>query len=190
MNPEKELTIVIPAWNEEKNLDLLLPLLNKTLADLGLRGEIIVADHEAKDSTGDICRREGSSLLKVSRAGYGRALTEAFAAARGEFVITMDADLSHPSAFIEVLWENRREADVLIASRYVEGGSADMTLMRRFLSRTVNWVFSRALSVPAADLSSGFRLYRKAVLDDMQIAGRDFNVLQEILIRALTRVYW
>ena len=89
MSERADLTVVIPAWNEEENLSLLLPLLNREMEALGVREDITVADHEARDGTGDICRRDGARLLKVSRCGYGRALVEAFAVARGEFVLTM-----------------------------------------------------------------------------------------------------
>jgi len=178
------LTVVIPAWNEGKNLARLLPLLDKTLSSLDVGYEIFVADYASRDETAQVCAAQGVQCLNVRERGYGRALRAGIAAARGEFVITMDADLSHPSEFIRVLWENRRIGDVVIASRYVTGGRAEMPLSRRILSGILNRVFGLALSVPLKDLSSGFRLYRRAVLEEIEPAGRDFNILQEIVIKA------
>lgn len=181
---DPELTVIIPAWNEGENLARLLPLLDKSLSSLGAGYEIIVADYASQDETAQVCADGGARCLNVREQGYGRALRAGIAAARGEFVITMDADLSHPSDFIRVLWENRRIADVVIASRYVTGGRAEMPLSRRILSGILNKVFGMLLSVPVKDLSSGFRLYRRAVLEEIEPTGRDFNILQEILIKA------
>jgi dolichol-phosphate mannosyltransferase len=184
-----ELSIVIPAWNEEENLRRLLPLLKSACANLGVAGEILVADHESRDGTAELCRAEGVTLLKVAEQGYGRALLAGFHAARGDFVLTMDADLSHPSDFIKILWENRKTADLIIASRYVNGGRAEMPLSRRALSGILNWTFGKVLSVPVKDLSSGFRLYRRELLEAVDPVGRDFNVLQELLVKAYALGY-
>src|SRR5256714_6758095 len=60
-----------------------------------------------------------------------------------------------------------------------------MPRSRRILSRTLNLVFKRGLSLPYADLSSGYRLYRRRALDSLELRGTDFNILEEILIRAV-----
>jgi len=96
----------------------------------------------------------------------------------------MDADLSHPPTFVADLWRRRHEAEVLIASRYVEGGGATMPFYRAVLSRVLNRFFALGLGIPLRDLSSGFRLYhRRALLVD-EVTARDFDVLPEIVVRA------
>lgn len=101
----------------------------------------------------------------------------------------MDADLSHPAHVIRALWEQRDRAELLIASRYVEGGRADMPPGRRLLSRLLNWSFRHALHIPVRDLSSGFRLYHASLLAGLTSTAEDFNFLQEILIGAHARGY-
>ena len=96
----------------------------------------------------------------------------------------MDADLSHPPAFVERLWNEREAADLTVASRYVPGGHANMGIYRYTLSRILNALFSRGLDVPIRDMSSGFRLYRSAMLREQHITSRDFDVLQQILVQA------
>lgn len=181
-----ELSVVIPAWNEGANLRVLLPELRDALAQAGASGEVIVVDTPSDDGTEAVCREHGARYVSVGR-GYGRALTAGFAAAAGDSVVTMDADCSHPASFIPTLWARRAEADLLIASRYVPGGSATMPRTRRVLSRVLNGVFRTALDVPLRDLSSGFRLYRRALLDEVHPVGRDFDVLPEIALLAVTR---
>src|SRR5205814_8482506 len=72
---------------------------------------------------------------------------------------------------------------VLVASRYVAGGRADMGWFRRLLSQILNRAYRRTLSLPLRDLSSGFRMYRRDVVTGLTLEARDFDVLEEILIR-------
>jgi dolichol-phosphate mannosyltransferase len=178
-----DVTVVIPAWNESDNLDLLLPAVREVLADLGLRGQVVVADGGSTDQTRETALRWGAEVVPQTEPGYGGALLAGFAAAAAPWIVTMDADLSHRPSFLETLWRHRHEAEVLIASRYVPGGRADVGLVRRGLSVVLNRVYARALSAPFRDLSSGFRLYRRDVLADMPVVSRDFDALEEILIR-------
>src|SRR5207244_11207241 len=93
--------------------------------------------------------------------GYGGARLAGFAATSAPYIVTMDADLSHRPGFLEEFWRRRNEAEVLIASRYVHGGRADMSRFRRLLSHILNRTYSRVLSFPVRGLSSGFRMYRR-----------------------------
>ena len=182
-----ELSVVIPAWNEAGNLRLLLPRLHAALAALGVGYEVIVADAGSSDGTAEVCRAAGAICLDVGARGYGLALVAGFRRAAGAYVLTMDADFSHPESFVRTLWERRGEAELLVASRYCPGGSARMPLIRRWLSRTLNLLFSAGLDLPVRDCSSGYRLYRADVLAGLDIRARDFDALQEILIRVHAR---
>jgi dolichol-phosphate mannosyltransferase len=122
-------------------------------------------------------------VVGQTERGYGGALIAGFAATTAPYLLTMDADLSHRPVFIEELWKRRHEAEMLIASRYVEGGRADMTGTRRLMSHVLNRVYSRVLSVKLRDLSSGFRMYRRDALAGLTFEARDFDILEEILIR-------
>ena len=178
-----DVTVVIPAWNEGDNLDLLLPALKEVLADLGLRAQIVVADGGSTDRTAETALRWGARVVTQTEPGYGGALLAGFAAAVAPFVVTMDADLSHRPSFLEAFWRHRHDAEVLIASRYVPGGRADVGVVRRWLSIVLNRVYARALSTPLRDLSSGFRMYRRDVLGDLRFDSRGFDMLEEVLIR-------
>lgn len=179
--------MIIPAWNEAENLRLLLPRLHAALAALGVGYEVIVADVGSSDGTADICRAGGAACLEVGALGYGLALGAGFRRAAGAYVLTMDADFSHPESFVRTLWERRGAAELLVASRYCPGGSARMPWTRRWLSRTLNLLFSAGLDLPVRDCSSGYRLYRADALAGLDIRARDFDALQEILIRVHAR---
>jgi len=161
-----DLTVVIPAADEEPNLALLMPQIVAVLDSLRIAWEILVVLPAGNAEAAQEGWPPAVRILRQERRGYGGALLRGFSEAKGRYVLTMDADLSHPPAFIRTLWEARESAEVTIASRYVTGGTAEMPLTRRVLSRILNTFFSRGLSLQLHDMSSGFRLYKAAVLEN------------------------
>jgi dolichol-phosphate mannosyltransferase len=178
-----ELSVVVPVWNGEHSLGKLLPSLSAVLdATVPGRGEVIVV-LTPDDPVDSLAERSGARVVRFEHPGYGNALNAGLAAAAGRWVITMDADFSHHPEFIRTLWLRRREADVLIASRYVPGAYAAMPLSRRILSRALNRLYRTTLALPHSDLSSAFRMYSRAVLDDVgPVSAGGLDSLQEILV--------
>lgn len=179
-----DLTVVILTRNEAKNLQLLLPQLRRTLRALSVSYEVVVIDGHSEDETVSVAQVLGAFPIRQSLGGYGGALKEGFQNAKGEYILTMDADLSHEPGFIAKLWATRHRAEVVIASRYTRGGMAYMPAARKILSRALNQAFTKSLSLDLFDISSGFRLYRAAVVKSLALTGTDFDVLPEIAIRA------
>lgn len=177
-----ELTIVLPALNEADNLSLLLPRLHEVARSIGSY-ELLVVDGGSTDDTAARAALHGARVHFQKERGYGSALKEAFRLARGRYIVTMDADYSHDPYFIRDLYAARDRGAVVIASRYVPGGSSDAGGFRAVLSRLLNAVFRRVLSIPVRDLSSGFRLYRRSALEEVNITRRNFDALEELLIR-------
>src|SRR5512140_1233364 len=130
-----DLSIVLPVLNERDNVASLLPRLDQVLRELGCATEVVVVDGGSRDGTADLARSLGARVIVQSAPGYGGALREGFRAAAGQYIVTLDADLSHEPDFIAKLWRAREHADIVIASRYVKGGVAYMPLHRLLLSR-------------------------------------------------------
>jgi len=179
-----DLSVVIPSLNEAANLARLLPELTVSLDELGAACEILVVDGDSTDGTESVVNRCGARYVLETGPGYGTAILRGISESRGTFVLTMDADMSHPAHFVQQLWNARESADIIIASRYVEGGQADQPWVRYQLSRVLNGFFRTGLSFPVNDMSSGFRLYRKEVFSDLDLTFTNFVVLVEILLRA------
>ena len=179
-----DLSVLIPALHEGPNLAILLPWLNRILDELRVSHEVIVITKQDDSETISAAAVGGAEVLAQVSNGYGGALIDGLKRSRGEFVLTLDADLSHRPDFIRRMWDSRYAADITIASRYVPGGTATMPKARLYLSRVLNLVFRRGLSVPVLDLSSGFRLYRRSCIDPDGLSGADFDVLEEILVKA------
>ena len=182
MDGTPELAVIIPAWNERENLELLLPALREVIADLGVAAEIVVVDGGSRDGTPEAAARRGARVVSQQERGYGGALLAGFAATTAPYLVTMDADPSHRPVFLQEFWKHRNDAEVLIASRYVPGGRAEMGRARRLLSHILNRTYSRVPSLPLRDLSSGFRMCRREVLANLTIQARDFDMLEEILV--------
>ncbi len=179
-----ELTIILPAINEADNLSLLLPKVHEVARAFGPY-EFRVVDGGSTDDTAARAALHGARVHFQVERGYGNALKEGFQAAKGRYIVTMDADYSHDPYFIRDLFAARDRGAVVVASRYVPGGSSDVSGLRSVLSRILNAVFRRALSIPLRDMSSGFRLYHRAALREVEITRRNFDALEEVLIKVV-----
>jgi dolichol-phosphate mannosyltransferase len=177
-----DLSIVIPAYQEGKNIGILIKKIKEVLKDKNILYEIIVVDNHSSDETPQEVIRNGGILINQEERGYGGALKAGFNLAQGKYVLTMDADFSHPPTFILNFYQKRKLAEMIIGSRYIKGGKAEMSLFRKFLSLMLNKSFAYLLGLPFKDLSSGFRLYRKSALDTLHLKSQDFDILEEILI--------
>jgi dolichol-phosphate mannosyltransferase len=182
------LSVVVPVWNGEHSLGKLLPRLFAALGSAIDAGTEVVVALPPDEPVAVLVEQAGARVVTFEGFGYGHALNAGLAAARGRWIVTMDADFSHHPEFIRTLWLRRREADVLIASRYVPGAYAAMPISRRIASRTLNRLYRLTLALPHRDLSSGFRMYRREVLEDIGPVGASgLDSLQEILVKAFSQ---
>jgi DNA-binding transcriptional MerR regulator len=85
---------------------------------------------------------------------------------------------------LKEIWAARNDADIIIGSRFARGGSSEAPIIRHLLSLILNSVFSIGLSIPVKDISSGYRLYKREALNLKTYRPENFNILQEVLVRA------
>jgi dolichol-phosphate mannosyltransferase len=184
-----DISIILPVINERENLDILIPRLQSLLKNARLDGEIVLVDGGSRDGTRESAAAHGVRVISERGKGYGAAIQTGFAEARGDWVLTLDADLSHDPDFVAKMWRARDRADIVIASRYTRGGVAYTDLFRKSLSRLLNVLLRRFWSLPVRDVSSGYRLYRRAALEGLEFTSTNFEVLGEILVRLYARGY-
>lgn len=184
-----DLTVVLPTLNEEGALRLVIPRLRATFDAIGVKGELLVVDGHSKDKTVEVAEAGGARVLVQSGRGLGNALREGLLAADSPWVAVVDADGSHPPEILAGMWQAKGKFDLVIASRYIPGGSAVMDPLRQVLSRSLNLVSRIVLRLPVYDASGGFRLYRaeavRAACADS--TADDFTVQQELLVGILKR---
>lgn len=185
MGAEVTVSIVFPSYLEEENLRQLLPRLKQVLAGLGVQSEVLVVDTMAPmDNTREVC--EELAITYLNREGgncYGDAVRTGIRRARGEYILFMDADGSHPPEFIRNLWGEARSSDVVIASRYVDGGATDNSRVLVLMSLLVNVIYSLVLNLDCKDVSNSFKLYRAPLLKELQLHCSNFDIVEEILYK-------
>jgi len=182
-----DLSVILPVINERDNLTALIPRLSAQLAREGVDFEIIVIDGGSLDGTQEAAAGLGARVVPERRRGYAGATETGLAEARGDYILTLDADQSHEPEFVTRMWRARGQADIVIASRYVRGGASYGPWLRSGLSRFLNSALRRLLSMPVRDLSSGFRLYRRQAVEGIKLEGSSFDVLEELLVKAYAR---
>lgn len=179
------LSVVMPAYGELPNLRHLLPRLRVLSAQLGVALELlIVLPVEAPEAEMEEVRRLGGQPLRRHPTdSFGDAIRSGLAAIAPSAVavVTMDADGSHSPETIARLWERRGDAHVVVASRYVLGGSSDNSTVLRCMSRSLNVVYSLVLGIRCRDISTNFKLYRAQDLRRVQLECNDFDVVEELL---------
>ena len=155
-------SVVMPAFLEAENLRILLPQLNQVMGCSGEFFEIIVVDKpKPLDDTPSVCKEYRAFYVpREGGTSYGSAVRTGIRAARGSWILFMDADGSHPPEFIPRLLSNRSGNDVVIASRYVEGGSSENNLSQRLMSIMLNLSYSWILGLSCKDVSNSFKLSR------------------------------
>ena len=182
-----DISVVIPALNEEKNLPLLLPGLFSCFDALGLKGEVIVVDGGSADGTAAVAESAGARVLVERGTGFGAAVARGIHEAAGEYVVTMDGDNSHEPKYIGDMLRAAAHADVVVASRYVPGGGTVCSAFRNLLSRVLNWWLRNLLSLPIRDVSGGFRLYRRRIFGEFGLQSRHFDIQTELVVKAYAR---
>jgi dolichol-phosphate mannosyltransferase len=169
-------TVCLPTYNERENLEAMVRALG---AVLGPEGRVLVIDDNSPDGTGEIADRLAGELPYLSvlhrerKEGLGPAYLAGFrqALADGaELVLEMDCDFSHDPAAVPKLIEATRDADLALGSRYVPGGSVgNWGRGRLFVSAGGSWYARILLGVPVRDLTGGFKCYRRAVLEAIDL---------------------
>jgi len=190
----KEPTLLVtPTYNERSNIEELVSRFFTYVEDVHL----LIVDDESPDGTAAACealmgRYPNLRLLKRHGArGLGRAYLAgiSWGLENGFNVIgTMDADLSHDPAYLPRMLTMMEDADVVIGSRYIrDAGTINWQIRRILLSWLANKYAARLLRIPAHDLTSGFRLYRRQtllLLHPERVRSTGYSFLVELLYRA------
>ena len=137
--------------------------------------ELILVEDNSKDNTRKIARELKNKynikiLEREGKMGLGSAYMDGFKLATGDFLIIMDADLSHHPKYIPKMIKKMSEtnADIVLGSRYINGGGIyGWNLVRKFTSRVANFITTEALSVECSDFTNSFRLYKKSKFDEL-----------------------
>jgi dolichol-phosphate mannosyltransferase len=174
------LCVCLPTYNERENLEPMVTALRDVLGEEGI---VLVIDDNSPDGTGQIADRLAAADERVHvvhrprKEGLGPAYLAGFerALALGaDLIMEMDCDFSHDPADVQRLAAAAETADLVVGSRYVPGGGTrNWGLVRRLISRGGSLYAQILLGVPVRDLTGGFKCYRRAVLETIDLAAID-----------------
>ena len=195
-------SVLLPTYNERENLPLIVFLLMEVSEKSKIDLEIVIIDDNSPDKTAEAAQK----LQKVypnkiilhqrpGKLGLGSAYIEGLKFCTGNYVILMDADLSHHPKFIEKFIKKQQETkcDIVTGTRYKsgEGGVYGWDLRRKLTSRVANFLARTLLGNNCSDLTGSFRLYKKDVLEKVikDIVSKGYAFQMEIIIRAVNYGY-
>lgn len=199
-NGGNKYSIIVPTYNERLNIALIVFLIFKHLRDVDF--EIIIVDDGSPDGTQEIVKQlqqvygEDRILLRArpKKLGLGTAYSHGLKHASGNFVVIMDADLSHHPKYLPSFIKKQLEtgASIVTGTRYVKGGGVHgWNLMRKLTSRGANVLAQTLLWPGVSDLTGSFRLYKKSVLEEVisSCVSKGYVFQMEIIVRASRKGY-
>ncbi len=187
-----ELSVVVPAYRERENIPLLLDALEQALA--GLDWEAIVVADAADDGTEEVVRERAQRdprlriIQRIGRRGLASACIEGMLSSSAPYLAVMDADLQHDETLLPKLLEEAKHggADVVVASRYMEGGSTGELAAERVRVSRLASALSSVLCKGLTDPMSGFFVVRRVFLERVvrKLYGRGFKILLDMIAAA------
>lgn len=183
------LSLIIPTYNERDNITPLLERLERALA--GYNYEVLFIDDNSADGTAEVAASLAGKypvkvIVRKDKRGLASAVVDGINLASGKIIAVMDADLQHPPEVLpDLLKEVEKGADIVIASRYVKGGSCpDWSLGRKLNSKGA--IFLAHLLLPAtrqvSDPMSGFFIFNKEAIAEAELKPLGYKILLEVLI--------
>ena len=183
-----DLTVIIPTFNEEANIRNIVMAVDAVFHENSLHGQILVVDDNSSDATISIVqelKRQKENvdiLVREKDHGLSQSVADGFTHAASDVFIVIDADFSHPPVLIPRMYDEIRKGnDIVIGSRYMEGGEIkNWPLKRRFISIGAT-LLGRMLFPDITDPVSGFFAVRKQVVQDAPLKPRGYKILLEVL---------
>ncbi|KAJ4382328.1 dolichol-P-mannose synthesis [Didymella sp. IMI 355093] len=190
-------SVLLPTYNERRNLPIIAWLLNKTFTENNLDWELIIVDDGSPDGTQEVAaqlqkvytEKHIQIRARAGKLGLGTAYVHGLQFATGNFVIIMDADFSHHPKFIPrmIALQKTKNYDIVTGTRYAgDGGVYGWDLKRKFVSRGANLFADTVLRPGVSDLTGSFRLYKKEVLQKVirSTESKGYTFQMEMMVRA------
>ncbi|MBW3653428.1 MAG: glycosyltransferase family 2 protein, partial [Actinobacteria bacterium] len=181
-----EVSVVIPCLNEAENIEQCVRRSREALDAAGILGEVVVADNDSEDGSAELAAAAGARVVHERRRGYGSAYLAGFAAARGEYVVMLDADMTYPFEDIPRFVEELRDgAQLVMGDRMDNIQPGAMHWMHRYignplLSGTLNLFFRTGVR----DAHCGMRGLRRDILPLLDLRATGMEFASEMVIRA------
>ncbi|PSS22776.1 glycosyltransferase family 2 protein [Amorphotheca resinae ATCC 22711] len=201
MAVKNKYSVILPTYNERRNLPVIVSLINDSFTKNNFDYEIIIVDDGSPDGTANIARQlqkafPGRIILKerAGKLGLGTAYIHGLHFATGNFVIIMDADFSHHPKFIPEMIRKQatNDYDIVTGTRYAgDGGVYGWDLKRKLISKGANIFADTLLRPGVSDLTGSFRLYKKDMLKNVitKVQSKGYVFQMELIVLAKSMGY-
>ena len=193
---KEQISIIIPTYNESQNIINILKSIGSNLPK-NILTQAIIVDDNSPDGTGKIVEDYLKNLKKIAgytieiihrkaKDGLGSAILNGIQHAKGDTIVVMDSDFSHPPQIIPKLIESvkKYKFDIAVASRYIKGGNIQgWSLKRKIMSKFATLIAKKGLGIDAKDPMSGFFAFKKNILNGLNIDAIGYKILLEILVK-------
>lgn len=182
MRNNHKISVVIPCYNEEGGVKEVIEALPKEIID-----EIIVVDNNSTDRTAEVARSLGATVIHEKRQGYGRAYKTGLPQATGDIIVTMDGDGTYPAHAISYLLDTLHidNLDFVSAARIPVQWGHNFELIKRYFGNIALSVVTGILfGIRLRDSQSGMWVFKKTVLDEVDVTSDGMPFSEEFKIRA------
>ena len=193
-NPQ--ISIIVPTYNESQNIVGILKSIHDNIPK-GLLTETIVVDDNSPDGTGKIVEDYISNIKKIAentinivhrkaKDGLSSAILNGIQTAKGETIVVMDSDFSHPPQIIPKMIDafKQYQCDLVVASRYITGGNIQgWTTKRKLMSKIATSIAKNGLGIKTKDPMSGFFAFKKNIIKELNFDAIGYKILLEMLVK-------
>jgi glycosyltransferase involved in cell wall biosynthesis len=181
-----KVSIIIPTMNEEASIGEVMDSVNQAMAELEGGYEVLVVDTNSKDRTCEIAKEKGARIIDEPRRGYGRAYKTGFEKAQGEVLATLDADCTYPAEDIPKLVKmlESENLDFITTDRLSKMEKGVMSTQHRFGNWVLKFTTNLLFSMHIKDSQSGMWVFRKKILDRIDLTSDGMPLSEEIKIEA------
>jgi dolichol-phosphate mannosyltransferase len=191
----KEISIIIPTYNEKSNIEKLIPHIEEILSKNSINGEIIVIDDNSPDGTGKSAEELNDKYQNIKvihrkkKEGVGSARRLGFSKASKNIIISMEGDNTHNPDYIpQFIQEIEKGADLVIGSRYLKDSKIiNWPLKRRIVSKTANFIARFFAGTKVTDVTNGYRAFTKKLFQDLTIESSGFPFNMEFACETWSR---
>jgi glycosyltransferase involved in cell wall biosynthesis len=184
---ECELSVVMPCLNEARTVGRCVDKAVRSLAELHIVGEVVVADNGSTDGSQDIARAHGARVIRAIERGYGNALRAGIAAARGRYVIMGDADDSYDFSSLQPFVDKLRQGHELVMGNRFQGGiqPGAMPWSHRYIGNPVlTGILNLLFHSPIGDAHCGLRGFRRDAYERLGLETTGMEFASEMVVKA------
>ena len=184
--PQPTLSVVIPCLNEEDNITEVVTRARDVMERQGIAGEVVVADNDSQDHSARLATEAGARVVHEPRRGYGSAYLAGFTAARGEYIVMADADLTYDLEDIpRFLAQLESGADLVMGDRMDNIQPGAMPWMHRYIGNPIlSGILNLFFKTGIRDAHCGMRALRRDALERLDLRTPGMEFASEMVIRA------